>query len=208
MTQRSVHWRPLIGGMVATLATVVVLGGFDLGAFEGIEEYGFGLLVLLACVLAWLISRIIIEHYERLIDHAPRFFRFALVGFVNTLVDLGVLNILLFFFTGPDGHARIFPVLATISFIVVTINSYCWNRYWAFKGSDALDHKASLSRFFAITLVSFAINVGISSFLVWLNPLPVIPPTVWANISKLVATGFSLLLNFIGYHNFVFKHRR
>lgn len=136
----------------------------------------------------------------------PRLVRFGAVGVSNTVVDLVVLNVLLYSIARGDTHAGIFPVIATISFIAATLNSFYWNRRWTFKAKSGSISR-DLSRFYVITIVSFVINVGISSFLVWLDPFPRVSPTLWANAAKIIATGVSLLFNFVGYDRLVFKNK-
>lgn len=133
-----------------------------------------------------------------------RLVRFGAVGVLNTLVDLVVLNALLYAFAHGNDHSRLFPVLATVSFIAATVNSYLWNRHWTFR-DEAGGGTKEASRFYLVTLVSFGINVGLSSLLVWLDPFPILNATLWANMAKLVATGLSLLINFVGYERLVFR---
>lgn len=133
----------------------------------------------------------------------PRLVRFAVVGALNTLVDLAVLNLLLYLFAEGDSHARLFPVLATVSFAVATLNSFLWNRNWTFREKRRAARR-ELPQFYLVTAVSFLVNVGISSLLVWWSPFA-LNATVWANVAKLIATGVSLMLNFLGYHKLVFR---
>ena len=207
MTKDHIHWGPLVAGMLTTLATVVLLGFVGTGNFPlEYEEYGFALIVVGACIAAWLISRIIMQHYERLVDHLPRMLRFGAVGLMTTFIDLGILNALLFIFATNVTYQQLFPFFATISFVAATLNSYLWNRHWTFKAGDHTTKK-TLPSFYLVTIISFLINVGISWFLVWLHPFPVLGATLWVNISKLVATSISLVVNFLGYQNIVFRKR-
>lgn len=135
---------------------------------------------------------------------APQLMRFGMVGVLNTVVDLGVLNALLFALAHGDTHVRLFPVFATVSFCCATLNSFYWNRRWTFKAESA-GGASELSRFYAVTIGSFVVNVGLSTFLVWWMPFPSLNPTLSANAAKVLATGVSLLLNFVGYDRLVFR---
>jgi putative flippase GtrA len=143
---------------------------------------------------------------ERVVELIPRMLRFGVVGFLNTVVDLAVLNVLLFTFALPETHATLFPFFATAGFIAATLNSYLWNRSWTFR-SERGRATTELPRFYGVTIVSFLVNVGLSSLLVWLHPFPGLSQTLWANAAKLVAVGVSLCLNFIGYHKLVFREK-
>lgn len=151
-------------------------------------------------------ARALRKQRERVVAFAPSAFRFGIVGVANTLVDLAVLNALLFALSHGDSHTRLFPLFATVSFAAATVNSYVLNRRWTFRASGEKRRQEFL-RFAVVTVTSFLINVGLSSFLVWLDPLPWISPTLWANAAKLVATGVSLILNFLGYQRLVFRTR-
>lgn len=146
----------------------------------------------------------LIPSRERIVELIPRMLRFGVVGVSNTVVDLAVLNALLYLFASTETHAMLFPFFATAGFIAATLNSYFWNRSWTFHAEDGHVSR-DLPRFYLVTIVSFLVNVGLSSFLVWLAPFPMLSQTLWANVAKLFATGVSLALNFIGYQKLVFK---
>ena len=129
--------------------------------------------------------------------------KFAAVGGLNTLLDLGVLNVLILISGVAAGYW--YPVFKGISFVVANINSYFWNKHWTFGVSDSANIK-EFSQFIAVSLVGFAINVGAASLLVnFIGSPESISPERWANIGALSATIFSLVWNFIGYKFFVFK---
>lgn len=142
--------------------------------------------------------------FARRIGAGRKVSRFVIVGGLTTFVDLGILDILLLALAHGDAHARMFPAFATISFIAATLNSFAWHRAWTF-GKQGTGLAADLSRFYAVTLASFVVNVGLSTLLVWLQPFPFLGQTLWANIAKVLATGVSLLLNFMGYDRLVFR---
>jgi len=66
--------------------------------------------------------------------YIPSFFqvaKFILVGGLNTIVDLGILNILLVLF-GP-ATLLLGTVFKAIAFLTAVMNSYVWNKYWTFE---------------------------------------------------------------------------
>ncbi len=132
-----------------------------------------------------------------------QFIRFGLVGFANTLIDFGVLNLLLFFADYPAGSGLVF--CNSIAFSAASINSYLMNKNWTF--SDRQSGTVSqFGMFMLFTLAGLIINSGI----IYLLTLPAIrpeafPAALWINIAKLTATGASMLWNFSSYRRFVFR---
>jgi len=134
-----------------------------------------------------------------------QFIKFLVVGLLNTGVDFGILNLLMFL-TGISSGLG-YSVFKAISFTCGVINSYVWNKRWTFQKGGKLESK-EFSKFFIINLVAFGINVGTASLLVnFVEPIGGISPYVWANISALVAAGFTTLINFFGYKYLVFRDK-
>ena len=131
--------------------------------------------------------------------------KFGSVGVLNTLVDWGVLNLLIFLtqiFSGP-----FYSLFKSASFVVAVLNSYFWNKFWTF--SSAGGQKKTSKEFFQyilVSLVGFGINVGAASFLVnvWGAPAGV-EPKLWANAGALLGTVLGMTWNFLGYKLIVFK---
>ena len=135
-----------------------------------------------------------------------QFGKFALVGMLNTFVDWGALNLLLFAtnFSFVTGFG--YSLIKGISFIVATINSYYWNKFWTFKATQKKKDPAEFLQFLAVSIVGFVINVLVATVVVNLVKRPVnISPTIWATIGAMIATIFGMLWNFFGYKIFVFK---
>lgn len=132
-----------------------------------------------------------------------QFAKFGAVGALNTLLDLGILNALIFFSGIAVGYQ--YSIFKAISFIIASGNSYLWNKYWTFNVSKNANIK-EVGHFFIITLIGFGVNVGVASLVVnVIGPLGDISPERWANIGAMVAVAMSLVWNFVGYKFFVFK---
>jgi putative flippase GtrA len=133
-----------------------------------------------------------------------QFAKFVVVGVLNTGVDFLVLNLEMIFTHITSGPAMF--IQNSISFGVATINSYMLNKYWTFGDKSKEDAGKKFSQFLAVSIVGLIINGGIVYLITTnIHPMFGVSPKLWANIAKLVATGVSLIWNFIGYKFFVFK---
>ena len=139
--------------------------------------------------------------------------KFILVGILNTLIDLSVLNLLIFISGIASGLG--YSVFKGISFIVAVINSYFLNKFWTFKSVGGYNKEnlpaagREFSQFFAVSLIGFGINVGVASLVVNVigNPfvLSGISDKIWANVGAIMATFCGMTWNFLGYKFVVFK---
>ena len=129
-----------------------------------------------------------------------QFAKFAQVGVLNTAIDFGILNLLIFV-TGITSGLSIIPLNA-VSFSLAIINSFFWNEKWVFKAKK----EANFITFIAVTLIGLAINSGIVYVIsTFVPPVFVDSQKLWTNLAKVLATGVSLIWNFMGYRLVVFK---
>src|SRR3989344_9525855 len=131
-----------------------------------------------------------------------QFTKFVAVGALNTLLDLGILNLIIFLSGITMGYG--YSLFKAISFIVANINSYYWNKHWTFASGGATNVK-EFGRFFFVSAAGFIINVSVASLIVNVIGRPEnISPERWANTGAVLATLVALFWNFIGYKIFVF----
>ncbi|PIR06367.1 hypothetical protein COY65_00395 [Candidatus Jorgensenbacteria bacterium CG_4_10_14_0_8_um_filter_39_13] len=129
--------------------------------------------------------------------------KFAAVGVLNTVLDFGVLNLLILATNIASGWS--FSLFKAISFLVASANSYFWNKFWTFQSRTPANFK-EYTRFFVFSLLGALINVGVASFLVnVVGPIGNFNFKIWANISALIAVLISLIWNFLTYRYIVFK---
>ncbi len=147
---------------------------------------------------------IVIAHiFSKLFKLALQLARFAVVGFLNTAMDFGLLNLMIWFSAITSGlYLAIFNAL---SFSATVINSFFWNKYWTFEKEGG----AKGREFGAFVLVSL-IGIGINTFIVFLGTSFFEAPFglsggAWANLVKILATVVSMVWNFAGYKFVVFK---
>lgn len=135
----------------------------------------------------------------------PQFYKFVLIGVLNTLLDLSILNA--FVVATGISIGWHFSLFKGISFVIAVINSYFWNKLWTFSdGAKGGTRTVEFGKFVAVSLAGLGINVGVASFLVnVVGPLGGIKLQLWVSISALAAIGFTTISNFVGYKMFVFK---
>lgn len=138
--------------------------------------------------------------------------KFVVVGAVNTLIDLGLLNLLL----AAAGVIilPLFAVFKALSFSAAVVHSFLWNRNWSFalpQLRGLRNHKSLGSQFglfLLATLMGLALDTGVATLLVFLGPpVALLSPLQWANIAAVLALAVSTLWNFCAYRFVVFAPR-
>ena len=134
-----------------------------------------------------------------------QFTKFVAIGFLNTAIDFGVLNLLIYVAGISSGLS--FTLFKSVSFVAANINSYFWNRFWVFK-SHQESKGIEYLQFLVVSLVAIAINVGTASLVVNFIPIQFgLAPTIWANLGAAAGVAAGLIWNFLGYKFIVFKER-
>lgn len=143
--------------------------------------------------------------------------KFALIGVLNTLVDLGVLSLLIFIFRsylhidsrdiliGALG-ITFYSLYKSISFISANVNSYFWNKYWTFGQGAEKKSSIEFAQFFVVSVVGFIVNVAFASYVFKsIAPVAGLNPDQWGLIGAAVGSIAGLTWNFVGYKFIVFK---
>ncbi len=133
-----------------------------------------------------------------------QFAKFVLVGGLNFLIDMGILNFLVFYTGIYEGLAQ--TGFKCLSFVVAVINSYLWNKFWTFKRESVEEVGKEFFQFLAVSIVGLAINLGADYVLVnMVSPFGGIPLKTWAQLGAMFSAIIALVWNFIGYKFIVFK---
>ena len=133
-----------------------------------------------------------------------QFYKFALTGTLNTFIDLGIFNFLMWSFSISAGLPL--SVFKALSFSVGVVNSYFLNKFWTFKKKETTAGAKEFSKFYLITGVGFLINVGIFSLIVnFVSPQFGLSEELWANVGAIIATLCVCAWNFLCYKFIVFK---
>src|SRR3989344_8320371 len=139
---------------------------------------------------------------SRFMGFFAQFGKFAAVGFLNTAIDFGLLNLL----SSATGiTAGLFLGGINIPAVAVALaNSYFWNKYWVFKagGQTAV---SDLPKFIIVSVGAILVNSGIVAIGTKFSAPGALSPELWLNAAKVLATMASFLWNFVGYKLFVFR---
>ena len=127
--------------------------------------------------------------------------RFGLVGGLNTLVDVLILNSLLLLF--PTSSALKLLAYNSLAYSLGAVNSFFLNKYWTFASRQKVT-RCELVRFIVTTLC----GIGWSFAILWLASTLLHPylvnATLWANASKVVAIAGTALISYLGMRLWVF----
>lgn len=127
-----------------------------------------------------------------------------LTGILNTFIDLGILNLLMWVFKASSGWAYV--VFKSVSFFGASINSYYWNKFWTFEKKETKAGIKEFSKFFTVALGGLLIHILVSSVIVnVIKPQFGIDPKLWANLGAIASTVFAFAWDFLGYKLIVFK---
>jgi putative flippase GtrA len=120
--------------------------------------------------------------------------RYCLVGAANTLIEMLILNVLLWRF--PTGHVQTLVVYNALAYTGGAASSFFLNKYWTF-GRKQRPTSKEVGRF----VISVFLELLSSNGLVWLigNALHscITNVMVWGNASKLLAVAGNAVLSYL-----------
>jgi len=132
-----------------------------------------------------------------------KYAQFSVVGASNTLVDVGVFNLLLLLWsTHSPGLLVAYNVAALV---LANANSYLWNTLWTFRDQARHDAK-QVGMFTAQGLL----NIGVGNALLWLvahglGANTSLSALVSGNVAKLVSMVIASTISFFFLRYFVFR---
>ena len=132
-----------------------------------------------------------------------KYAQFSVVGASNTLVDVGVFNLLLLLWsTHSPGLLVAYNVAALV---LANANSYLWNTLWTFRDQARHDAK-QVGMFTAQGLL----NIGVGNALLWLvahglGANTSLSALVSGNVTKLVSMVIASTISFFFLRYFVFR---
>ncbi|EFH80777.1 GtrA family protein [Ktedonobacter racemifer DSM 44963] len=120
--------------------------------------------------------------------------RYCLVGGVNTLIDVSILNALLWRF--PTHNMQLLVVENSVAYAGGAVSSFFLNKYWTFRRKQQ-PTRQEVGRF----LLSVALEILSNNALLWLAGMALSPfmanVIVWGNISKLLAVAANAVLSYL-----------
>ncbi len=135
-----------------------------------------------------------------------RFSKFSVVGITNALVDLGVLNLLLWM--EPTRDAWMLAIYNGIALLLANVNSYVGNTMWTFRGRANHGRRQT-----ALFVLQAMINISVSNGLFWLLVrellvYDVVPGWIAGNVAKVVSILIASTISFFLMRYVVFSSKR
>ncbi len=129
--------------------------------------------------------------------------KFILVGGLNFLIDLGVLNL---FIAATDISTGFWVIVfKALSFLVAVISSFFWNKFWTFSSLGTETAGRQFTGFFIVSAIGLLINDGSFATFNALGPAGSLDTKTWASIAAAGAAVVGLIWNFLGYKFLVFR---
>jgi len=121
------------------------------------------------------------------------FFKYALVGFLGTAIDLGSLYLFI-------DRLHIHLLVATaLSFLLAVINNFTLNKFWTFQNKHSNIRKQFI-KFLIVSTIGLMLTEMCMAFFVY-------GLKIWYLSSKLFTSGLVLMWNFLANKYWTFKDR-
>ena len=93
-----------------------------------------------------------------------------------------------------------------VSFGISVLNSYFWNKLWAFEKKEKTAEVGEMAKFYLVALGGLLIHLFVSSIVVnIIEPQFGLAPQLWGNVGGIAAALAGFFWNFFGYKLLVFK---
>ncbi len=130
--------------------------------------------------------------------------RFAAVGILNTAINFAVINVFSLM-SGVTAGVSVGEYNIPATAIAAT-NSYFWNKYWVFKGSNQ-GAVRQIPEFIAVTTLGLIVRSGLLILVTSYVPHEGIADGAWLNVANVMATLAGILVDFLGYKFIVFTKK-
>ncbi len=190
-----------INGLIFGALLPIVLKSFNVTNLPpyGLTVLAFMLLAVAGIYIGYLLSKIKTFFFQLA--------KFGATGAANFAIDIGVLALLVISFY-PDANVistAPFAIFKIISFLLATINSYLWNKFWSFNNKNTENVASEFGKFILVSSIGIIINVSIAALTNSLRGNTSIDPKTWAAIAAMTGSVATLTWNFLGYKFIVFK---
>jgi putative flippase GtrA len=156
-----------------------------------------------------LIRRVSVRFGGKKHKEVERFLKFAVVGAIGAIIDLGLTNLLLHFVLHPQhGDDRPVQIATAIGFVTAVMSNFIFNRFWTYPDSRTRPIAAQLTQFFMVN----SVGLGIRELVVTLLNTPFatllknvagnrlnsdMQVRLGANMAIMVALGIVMMWNFL-----------
>jgi putative flippase GtrA/GT2 family glycosyltransferase len=137
--------------------------------------------------------------------YIKRFAKFASVGVANTLIDIGVLNLLLWLF--PTTSQLTLMQYNATAVLCGACNSFFWNKYWTFHKAKNKIHGKEIRDFLLVTWMTIFVNTFLLLSLSHFYPGMATSLGWQSTLLKVLSIGGTFLLSFLGMQFLVFRDR-
>ena len=130
--------------------------------------------------------------------------KYGVIGVLNTFLNAGVFNLLIFLTNVSTG--LIVDSFFVVAFMVTLMNSFLWNKFWAFEERKIENIKKEMLQFSGISAGVALINIAILHTVVNIIGAPIgIDSKIWANVGLVFTIIVAFSGNFFSYKYIVFK---
>jgi putative flippase GtrA len=135
------------------------------------------------------------------------FSKFTVVGLSNAAVDIGTLNLFLWFASTRD--PSVLALYNGVALVLANLNSYFWNTRWTFR--HRAKRRDARQRILFTVQALFNICVSNGLFYVLVHPVLVytdVPAYLVGNVAKLISVAVASTLSFFVLRYLVFSRKR
>ena len=130
--------------------------------------------------------------------------KYGVIGVLNTFLNAGVFNLLIFLTNISTG--LLVDSFFVVAFVVTLMNSFLWNKFWAFEERKIENIKKEMLQFSGISAGVALINIAILHTVVNIIGAPIgIDSKIWANVGLVFTIIVAFSGNFFSYKYIVFK---
>jgi putative flippase GtrA len=131
--------------------------------------------------------------------------RFAIVGALNTTIDVGILDLLLWLYPSTNTWRTL--GYNSLAILLGATNSFFWNKYWTFQQRNKITGQ-EVFRFVVLAVSTMLLNDGLILLLSKTFPTIMQSSLLGANVLKLAAIVGTMSISFFGMRIWVFFHKK
>src|SRR3989344_268269 len=165
-----------------------------------------GIAVFICIPVLWAFGVWLGKFLGRWLKFFNQFGKYVAVGFLNTSINFGILNILSIV-TGTTAGLMLGGISAP-GFLLAATNSYFWNKFWVFRDTSGVNETVlkDLPKFALVTFFGALLNSVLIVYLsTYMEPRFGLDRSAWLKAVNVAASAAVLIWNFLGYKFFAFS---